>query len=194
MVKRLIGTGTTDENGRFTVSYNGKGTGKLQLKAECGDVHSETYNITDCLRYDHGTLENHNDILGVSGTNANLERTSEGTVLTGNWGHFFNNDSPNFIFNQPLAVDVDIVNIQHPYNVRFQLYDGTTNHNKPFGELGITDNSHLLVRWEGSTVRYYVNDELKFTVPVNLNESRVGFQTYHDLASITFKNFMIYPI
>ncbi|DBA59611.1 TPA_asm: hypothetical protein CBHJFHIM_00051 [Methanobrevibacter gottschalkii virus vir075] len=194
MVKRLIGTGTTDENGRFTVSYNGKGTGKLQLKAEHEDVQSETYNITDCLYYDHGTLEEHNDIWSVSGATGNLERTSEGTVLTGNWGHFFVKHILDYFLNQPVAVDVDIVNIQQPGHARFQLYDGTNNFIRTFSELGITNNSHLYVRWEDSTIRICVNDELKVTAPVNLNKSRVGFQTYHDLASITFKNFMIYPI
>ena len=49
MARRPIGTGTTDSNGRITVSYTGTGAGKLQLVAVNGNLLSETYVLYDSL-------------------------------------------------------------------------------------------------------------------------------------------------
>ena len=49
MARRKIGEGTTDNNGRITVSYTGTGAGKLQLVAVNGNLVSETYTLYDSL-------------------------------------------------------------------------------------------------------------------------------------------------
>ena len=42
MARRLIGTGTTDSNGKVSVTYTGTGAGKLQIVEESGSLLSET--------------------------------------------------------------------------------------------------------------------------------------------------------
>ena len=49
MTYRKIGEGITDNNGRITVSYTGKGAGKIQLVAKQGNLTSETYELIDAL-------------------------------------------------------------------------------------------------------------------------------------------------
>ena len=61
MARLLIGTGTTDSNGRVTVSYSGKGAGKLQLVAVNGNLLSEIYELYDTIWCDIGTSTNYND-------------------------------------------------------------------------------------------------------------------------------------
>ena len=55
MARRLIGTGTTDSNGKVSVTYTGTGAGKLQIVAESGSLLSEIYEIFDCLFKGSGT-------------------------------------------------------------------------------------------------------------------------------------------
>lgn len=50
----VIGTDTTDSSGVASVSYVGKGTGKLNIKCINGTLQSETYGIMDYEWYDTG--------------------------------------------------------------------------------------------------------------------------------------------
>ena len=54
MARRLIGIGITDAQGNVAIPYTGTGAGKLQIVAECGDLTSDTYELSDYLFYDSG--------------------------------------------------------------------------------------------------------------------------------------------
>lgn len=56
MAKRLIGTGTTDNNGTATIQYTGTGAGKIDIVAEYTDgesiIQSEIYEVLDTIAYE----------------------------------------------------------------------------------------------------------------------------------------------
>ena len=85
MARRLIGTGTTDSNGRITVSYTGTGAGKLQLVAVNGNLLSETYVLEDLVFYDHAYADDYNSNYGNqwTGNEATITRNTLYTSLTG---------------------------------------------------------------------------------------------------------------
>ena len=52
MVKKLLGTATTDSNGVATLSYIGVGKGKMQVIAQHSDIESSVVEVLDCIFYD----------------------------------------------------------------------------------------------------------------------------------------------
>ena len=49
MATRLIGSGTTDSQGKININYTGTGAGKLQLIAKQGNLTSDTFILYDAL-------------------------------------------------------------------------------------------------------------------------------------------------
>lgn len=47
MVKVLLGTATTDENGNATFEYFAQGLGKIDFIAECNGIESNTVTVND---------------------------------------------------------------------------------------------------------------------------------------------------
>ena len=57
MATRLIGSGTTDSQGKININYTGTGAGKLQLIAKQGNLVSEPYVLIDGLFKDFGNTD-----------------------------------------------------------------------------------------------------------------------------------------
>ena len=55
VIMDIIDVATTNNNGVATASYSSKGTGDLNIKAECMNV-SETYGISDLIKYDDAKI------------------------------------------------------------------------------------------------------------------------------------------
>ena len=69
---RYLGSATTDANGIAKYNFTGSGAGEIDFIASLdnpivdGSIVSETYNVWDCLMYDGGTINNHNDNVWTS--------------------------------------------------------------------------------------------------------------------------------
>ena len=87
MARRLIGTGTTDAQGRCVIEYTGTGAGLVNLQAEYSNekdtIQSDVVNVFDAIFYDKGITGAKNE----NWTNFNNRLTvvtgDTGTTLTG---------------------------------------------------------------------------------------------------------------
>ena len=195
MARRLIGTGTTDSNGRITVSYTGTGAGKLQLVAVNGNLLSETYVLTDCLFYQAGTSEPPTNTWVLGGFTPSYD--ANGTTLTSTtFATCFANKPGTganaYDWTGPFAVEFDITNVSSS-DADIQLYDETYNATRSFNVLGITGACHVKIENTGTSINYYINDVEKTAQQYNysMGTCRVGLR---GTGTITFKNFMIYQI
>ena len=212
MVLRKIGEGITDDQGRVSVPYVGKGAGVLNIKAETedGSLQSETYEVTDSLFYDKGLSSDYNSNWNNgSPSYITISRDETGTTLTGLSGNAYNyytrtpSVNSNLWLTGTFAVEFDIVSMD-TYDggkgATLQIYDyvaENTQHlwQKTLGSNYATTGSHIKVVYDGTKVEYYVNNVLKNTTNgVNFTAPcRVGFRGYENWV-LKFTNFMIYPI
>ena len=115
MARRLIGTGTTDSNGRVTIEYTGTGAGRVQLTAETtdGSLSSETYEILDAIFLDWAvTGDKNNNWLNYS-NRLTVETDDTGTLLTGNAssnGYYFAKGDDPFIFTD-YQCEFDVISV-----------------------------------------------------------------------------------
>ena len=80
MVRELLGTAITDENGVATFTYTGAGRGKINIVAESGDLVSETFVVLDCIYYDAVTSDTTSNYY-INTNNATISY-DDGIVLT----------------------------------------------------------------------------------------------------------------
>ena len=98
-IYRYLGYGVTNENGvakldhdengdEIEHSYTGVGAGEVDVIASLdnpideGSLVSETYSIFDCIKYDGGTINNHNDIWDTLDANSKFDRYDEYSILS----------------------------------------------------------------------------------------------------------------
>ena len=193
--KKLIGEGITDSNGEASYNYVGVGAGKIDFSAESGILSSETYSLIDSLFYQEGTSEPPTNTWVVNGFTPSY--SSDGTTLTSTtfatcFANLKDTGVNPFDFNSPFAVEIDIVSFNSS-NLDFQLYDNTNNATRSASALGITGGNHLKIVNDGTSVKYYVDGIEKPSLQYNyaMGTCRVGLRA---TGTVTFKNFMIYPI
>ena len=74
------GSKTTNSNGQATIPYIGTGVGDVQVIVSYGTLLQETFVLEDYLKYDVGTIANHNDAIWNAVTY--LTRNIEDTTFT----------------------------------------------------------------------------------------------------------------
>ena len=199
MAYRKVGETVTDQNGRAVINYSGTGAGLIELIAEITvdgrTIQSGTFGLIDSLFYQEGISEPPANTWVVSGFT--LSYSSDGTTLTSStfatcFANLKGTGVNPFDFNSPFAVEIDIVSFDST-NLDFQLYDNTNNAIRSANALGITGNNHLKIVNDGTSVKYYVDGVEKPSLQYNyaMGTCRVGLRA---TGTVTFKNFMIYPI
>lgn len=190
-------SGVTDSNGVATVSYTGKGTGKLNIKCINGTLQSETYGIIDALYYDTGLtgttklwfLQN-SDItktVGDSGTTISNSNSSNvryacavlttATSLT---------DTKQFSGN--LMIEVDI--IEHTNGILQVVGDTVAQISlSSYGAAPFTMQMKVI----DGTAYYYDGAEWVSLTSIGNNNYAIRFGM-NGSSSLKFKNFKIYPI
>jgi len=84
---RYIGQGVTNANGVASIKYTGSGKGKMEVVASTdrpiidSSLQSEPYNVWDCLMYDGGTINNHNDSIWASTWLSYINRGDEYSTI-----------------------------------------------------------------------------------------------------------------
>ena len=195
MARRLIGTGTTDSNGRITVSYAGTGAGKLQLVAVNGNLVSETYELYDTLFYDIGTSAPAENTWVMNGFTPTY--STDGTTITSStYATCFANKKGTglnvYDWDSPVCIEFDINGVDST-DAGVQIYDETNNCSRTLAQLGVTGNNHVKIIVESNKIRYVIDDVEKTSqqFDISIGTFRVGFR---GTGTLTFKNFMIYPI
>ena len=198
MARRLIGSGTTDENGNIIINYMGTGAGKINLIAVNGTLESNTYDLYDTQFYCHGLNTDYNDNWILGGDSDFLvERSSTGTTLTNvhnNTSQYTANKpgtgSNVYDWTPPFTVELDVVNCATQADL--QVYDQTYNAVRSMTNLGITTNNHLKIVVDTDSIKYYVDGVEKTTQQYDytMGTSKVSLRS--NSGSITYRNFKIY--
>lgn len=81
MVRRLIGSNTTNSSGVATINYTGTGSGKVKIIAESGNLVSEPYTFYDAKYKDMGTSSDHTTT-NWSTTTMDVDWTTDPTCTT----------------------------------------------------------------------------------------------------------------
>ena len=78
-------------------------------------------------------------------------------------------------------------------DVDFQIYDNTNNVTKSFSALSVSNGSHIKILVESNQIRYFVDGTEKTGAKWtgSIGTFRCGIRA---TGTITFKNFMVYPI
>ena len=184
MARRLIGTGTTDNNGKITVSYTGTGAGKLQLVAVNGNLLSETYVLTDAIFISNGNLN--------CSSNAQVTIESDGYVLspidTSSYGFVYfstSNASSNWIrFDKDSTVEFEVLSYTGTNSFRL---DGNTT--EAIYTIDATGKYRIV--YKGTTTEVYRDDTLITTVTTTDETKNLRFRV-NASSSIKIKNWLYY--
>lgn len=196
----VVGVGVTDSNGVATVSYTGKGTGLLNIKAITteGIIQSETFIVLDAIFYDQAITGHKNtnwtipsnltESVGDDGTTLTSVASSSSLKraiccsLTGNW-------------------EAQIT-LKSNGNVRIGVQDTTKEVSQR--QATYNDWTTLKVQVQSGTIEFYVleDDEwIGVTASTNnadltdtLNFMIYLYNTSGDDRTVTFKEVKIYPI
>ena len=200
MARRLIGSGTTDSNGRISVPYTGKGAGKIQLVAVSGTLQSEIYSVWDYIKYDKGTINDHKDIWTVS--RGKLERMEEYTSISQGTDTHYLAKIP-FSKGQVVEFDYNLIDIGTGQLYNWQIYfmnSGTTV---------FADSLYLFTQTPQLNTWYHVKIEVTDVISIypQYRETPIidsskdtslinefAFYNPNGIKEVAFKNFKVYPI
>lgn len=185
----LIGVAITNVNGVATVGYTGKGTGDLNIKSITanGIIQSEIFEVLDSLLYDPAT-----------------------TFDTNKW----NNQGVTATYNSETGTTIT-TDTDYRYASKYSLTDGLIIEFDLFIPSSIQNNPNLYIRGQStqlgsslyqrdvwhkirielgtSTLKIYCDGDN--TVDTTLSNPNATFQfRVANQTSISFKNFVIYPI
>ena len=183
--------------------FVGEGAGVLNIQAETedGSLQSETYEVLDCIKYDGGTLSNHNDIWNVNTSTGSLQVTRADTYTEFAEATIGNNTT-NYVtgLTSSCVVEFDYYQIGEVSNTFMQIMNDTTQITTGGINLGQFNASletwyHFKITIQDGTATI-LNETLNTTVTKSLSDTPTRFQfwTAGDITAIRFKNFKIYPI
>lgn len=201
VVDEYLGTGVTDNNGQCSVQYISKGLGELNIVAECMSLQ-ETYNMIDSeWIYDGRTNSqssswyNYQSYItttyGEDGTTA----TTDGAIAR----YLFYNDSTisstkvggYYSIPNNYAIEFDVTATTG--SVQLVFLDDESTANQRF--VDINGTGHYKCEMNGFVVIIYKDNQQQgspYTLTGNNVQFRFGFNAENE--SITFKNFIVYPI
>lgn len=166
-------------------------------------LHNESNDNNSNIKFeDIGTENNYSkDWYDVG---MDVKRDSAGTTLSNNYNsdttayYFANkpNSTTNSFYNVmdwdcPFTIEFDIVNSNNDSNF-IQIYDGSHEIRKTFGQLKIIDGSHVKIEANDTFITFSVDNNKPIKVKNDLTtSSRFGFCIMKD-GSLKYKNFKIY--
>lgn len=200
---RLIGTGTTDDNGVATCNnvYTGTGKGEVDIIASTdnpivqGSLLSETYIVWDTLFFDDGisgtaNWNNYQSRLDVTtdSTGTTITRNSTGSYS----GYYIaKNDET---FNSPVIIEMQLLDYSTTTRMGFN-FETSSDNMFSFADLNIPKNCYLKLTYDGTTVKAYINGS---TTPIGeyslsaLSNFKIEFYIRNTNSYIKFKDFKIY--
>lgn len=184
-------TAVTNSSGVATVSYVGKDAGSLYIQVRM--FVSKTYSVIDGVYYDPCVTGSTASWV-QNGTTGSNTLTNNGRVITGDNGiaMFFAQkvgQTGMYCWNEPLTVEFDAVSVTGA--VRFQAYSSSTT---VAYSCDFTQTGHWKFVYDGTNITAYLNGEQQVNpLARELTNSRIGFVAESG-ESITFKDFVIYPI
>ena len=189
----------TDQNGIATFVYEPQGAGLVNVIASFM-LLQETYEVLDCLYYDSGvTGTNNTDWFNRN--NLSVSVLNDGTSLTG--GASSGNYMPN-IKDTPHQSIADVTEWEAPFVFEYDLvsFDNSSYHStgvgtigRSYAQLGLTGSHHIKMVYDGSTVKYYLDNSSSAIYTGNLSTTPT-YCTINVGSGYTqkIKDVKIYPI
>ena len=164
---KLIGSGTTDENGEYQISLTGQGNGAKEIWATFSNMTSTKQTLYDAQFYDGGVKNNYMDEWYYIRARATVERTDEYTSLT----CISDTDPLLYCANKVGTPKVDYSDLKEwvaPFHIAFQVvdysgsvyiqfYDGVTTARRSFESLNIQKGSQVVIDYDGSVLHYNID-------------------------------------
>ena len=194
MVRRLIGSNTTNSSGVATINYTGTGSGKVRIIAESGNLVSEPYTFYDVKFKDIGTDTDYSN-WNTSSTMDIIRSATETTLQP---------LDPTAFSSRYVATGT-ATTIEFDYNmnidaVGFSLRQGTVSSTsfsaQYLGTVGQTDMWHnIKIETNGTKYRAIIDGNEKewkdMTGSQTFNRFYVGINADSGLV-IKYKNFLMY--
>lgn len=211
---RYLGYGTTNSNGLamldhdangnpITDSYTGVGAGKIKIVASLdstindNSIISDEYELIDCIFRDGGTYYDSNYTQFYGYANFHPQVSTDGTLLTqsvaSTYNYYANIDSTSdlYDFTAPFCLEFDVVNFTGTVGTQI-AESGQSGAIRLFSQLGITGACHLKITVNGSQILYQIDNGTPITQNYTVTKARVSIIINN--GTLTYKNFMIYPI
>ena len=193
MAYRLLGSGTTNSDGKATYTYTGVGAGELDVVASLdnpivsGSVQSEPYPLCDALWTDHDMTTWYNN------TSFSID-TTDGVTVTNSASsnkYLFADTTNGKVYSPNFAVEFTFVSYTGTVILRL---DNGTNKNKYISALGLAENDKFRMEVLSDQIKYYKNgvELTDHATSYNSADSDVGFIINN--GSIHWRDFRIYPI
>ena len=205
---------TTNQQGIVTYNYTGVGTGEHTFKAVNDQVNSSNYTINDYLFYDPAKdgLSNDGFIYTNNIITSNDSTGKLVTEISGTGGRRYSVGNPNpssqysgqkdtvYTWDTPLVIECDIVSGSDNARIGVRRWDTTTGTYaddiyRTFTQLGLTNGGHLKITYDGTYVKYYINNSTTASYTsssVTLTRYGVTFLVPTS-GSFKYKDFKIYP-
>lgn len=208
---RCVGRGVTDSNGVAHLThdcsgnplqssgYVGSGKGQTQFitsldnpsQINDGSLQSETFVVLDATYKDTGTdvpktatWYNQDNAFTVTPSTDGTLISCSATALESYFADG-NSFSTSYKFTAPLCVEVDVESVTGDVTLALMSNISPT--------ISITRSCHLKMIWDGSKVEKYVDGVLTGTTQ-NITQTPVAIGFRMTNGSLTYKNFVIYPI
>ena len=197
-----ITTLTTNQQGQVSYTYTATGTGEHTFKGVQDLVESNDYDLLDCLFYDGGVTGNTNNGF-LYNTYVTVTIDDTGTTVTENsgvGGRRYSVLPPGedevYRWNTNLIIECDIVYGADDTRIGVREWWEYSSDDvyQTLNQLGLTNGGHLKITYDGTNVKYYVNDTLTYTSDaITLTDYGVTFLVPTN-GSFKYKDFKIYPL
>jgi hypothetical protein len=208
MTRRLIGTGTTDAQGRCVIEYTGTGAGLVNLQAEYSNekdtIMSPIRNIYDVQYKDLGGVNGNDTDWTVSGMSVDRTTDTTCTILTQTTPSTFTSRYLNIgkYTNRPLVIEADIsidtgsdTKTGQMISVRYGA-SSTGSANWSASNLGITtpDWHHIKIIVTETTATLTIDNTREISRDITVNPNRFYFILNQDTSNsvIKYRNLIVY--
>ena len=158
---------------------------------------SENDDFSKVVVFDHATLNDYNDNSFIL-HRGYIERTDDGTILSGKQGDLFFTPSKNeYYYDIPIVLELTVVDLNDSSNMRLQAYSKKQKLNITFDfiDLNIKNNDNVKIAYDGGEFKIFINGELKTNIKSTFTEKfRIGIQTFSENAYIKYKNMKVYKL
>lgn len=193
MVRKVIGSNTTNASGISTITYKPTELGELKIYAQSGDLISEAYPIYSVIFKDMGTSTDYTD--WKTSSTVDIARNTEYTTVSSKDSTVFSNRAVN-LPNGANCIEFDVNTNVNTAFVSLRM-DTTSVTNLSNEYLGITTEldqwHHIRIEWNETQYRAIVDDDIKDYRNLSDTPNRFQFSINANTGlEIKYKNFIMY--
>ena len=168
----------------------------VQYGSEESSIFQEISNFGDIIVFDEATLDSHNDNSYIL-TRGNIERTPDGTVLSGHWGDLFFTPQYVYHYDFPVVLELTVVDVKDSQKIRLQAFSEKQKLSITFvlAELNIKKDNAVKFVYDGDEISIFIDGKFKSSQKVTFTEKfRIGVQTFSKKALFKYKDMKVHKL